>query len=343
MTDIFDTIADGGTATEAPPEIVDRSTAERYCTCPLQGVLVEAGKCRDGSPAADSGSAVHDVISGAIAAMLRHGGWKSERVDDVREFLQAEIKKTRPDIQPDAIKGLRPSVWKLAQYLGERNPEDIMRFDGGEGDQSGQIAWDVDNPPARLTCELDLLTADSPTHAVLDDWKSGHKLWTPTDIKESFQFGTWYSTLVFLLYPDLESLDVAVWNTRFGQRVRTTLYRQGVDWRLTRIETALLFRRLALEAAEPMTWPDGPKCARCPAIHLCPTANGTDEANVDKDPAAFVRRLAAMDARLKAATKAAKAYVAKHGPVDLGDRLWPIASESWGLSKIDGENGQDTP
>lgn len=321
----LDRLFDDDAQPEVRPIIVDRSTLERYQTCPAQGSAIERRLCIASSPEADAGQQVHDVVAEAtrMAAEADMGS------ADVRQFMDDAIHRCRPDVQPEAVEGLRRSIYALTQHLfyhpnGEaRHWDDLVRYDGGEGEQSGQLAWDLtehQGRPVRLTCETDLLMAcGSDEEFNLYDYKSGRKFWSATDVQTSFQLGCFYPWMVFVNHPSLQRLHVRVWNTRINQLTgRVTFIRNrdmpGMQGRIEAAVQVYLEHRLRESAP---AWPSLEKCAMCDAASECPEAKGPVR-DFAADPEAYLRQYVALTASAKQMAKVMAAHVDKHGDLRFG-------------------------
>ena len=149
------------------PVILDRSTAERWANCPHQAYHVGRGLVSNGGTDADVGSAVHEIL--ARACHSRHAD--ATPFPEVREFIDFAASESRPDLQPAVVDALR-RCYPIASLLchlpngTERHPEDLLRYDGGEGPHAGQLAGDLieakgdgSRGAVRLTAEVDLLMA----------------------------------------------------------------------------------------------------------------------------------------------------------------------------------------
>lgn len=280
-----------------PPIIVDRSTAERYSTCPAQAVLVERRIVSNESEMAQVGSAVHEILSAAVASRV-----DGKRPNEIHELIKDLAAKSRPDIQPDVMDACRrtyPIMELLCRHDNgeDRCPDDVMRFDGGAGAQSGQLAFDL--IPATetrgavcITGEVDLLMATaSDKEVLLCDWKSGWKHWTAGDVQRSFQF-QFYAYLVLCNYPGLQRVTVRVYMTREGGAASDVSFDRSQMYVIgKRIESAV---NLCLEWRGKLTgapaWPEPAKCGICPASLNCPQAH-EPEAGFSRDPKAALLRL----------------------------------------------------
>jgi hypothetical protein len=292
--------ADPPEAPAAPePLIVDRSTVERYATCPAQGAYVDAGAVNTCSPEAESGSEVHRILAVAVKARSMDG----MRANGLRDLIEQMAMASSPDLQPDVIEALKRS-YSIVQLICEhpktgeqRNPDDLIRFDGGEGAHRGQISgdMDVDGTVVRLTCEIDLLMATASEAALSAwDWKSGHRWWTATDVRFSFQF-QFYAYLILRTYPSVETVEFSVFMTREGVGTDPATFRRKDMFSIgERIKSAV---RLLLQhrSADPSTvpaWPAPEKCSTCPAVKLCARRH-TDAID---DPEQALKSLIVLDA-----------------------------------------------
>lgn len=255
------------------PEVyvtADRTSLERMADCPRQARLLETGTVLDTSRELESGIASHDAISSAVSEYVASRGNLGQQ--DLTEWLLQSIAMSRPDIQPDAIAALRPSVWGIARLLRDIHPGNMLRWDGGEGDNSGQLSFDLDEFRLRVTSELDLLYS-GPSPEVLNewDWKSGYKIYSHETVADSFQFQL-HALLVFENYPDVQALSVRVWNTRFNSRSFSALFKRSDLYSLhARVRNAAAaYARYRDKAPEDVpAWPLVDKCGKCRAAHLC--------------------------------------------------------------------------
>lgn len=295
--------------------VVDRSTLERYASCPAQARFVDDGQVRAAGLIAASGSEVHNAISKTITSYIDQQGTLSPSA--VREMLEVNLRGTRPDVQPDAIKGFRASTWAFADYLANIHFQNVLHWDGGKGEKSGQLAFDFDDLQLRVTSEVDLLhTTAAPDLLAELDWKSGWKMWSVEDVRDSFQFGL-HAFLILKNYEAVKAVRIAIWNTRMGKRTWPTEFTRGdLPAIEARIRAAagfyLQYREMPPELAE--TWPVIEKCQICPAAHLCPAAD-KDAKEISENPAAFVDQMVAVGAKYDAMVKIASKYVDKNGDI----------------------------
>lgn len=205
---------------------------------------------------------------------------------DLIQEIENNLLSARPDVQPAVLSAFRGGVWKIADLLCGLHPENILRWDGGSGDHSGQLAWDISG--VRLTSEIDLLHAHHASPEVICevDWKSGHKQWSATDIQQSFQFQT-HAWLIFNNYPDVSAVETRILNTRLGRWSWSCQFVRHRDFsalqaRLSHVvglwqqyhatcppsDGLLASDVLQLAPA----WPSLEKCAICLAVLHCPVA-----------------------------------------------------------------------
>jgi len=291
----------------------DRSTLERFSVCPAQALFVESGLTNNNSFLAATGEEIHSAFGKAISDYINDDG--SYSPGDLAERAGYYLKHSRPDVQPEVIKASRAMVWDWSKLIASMHPANILRYDGGESDYSGQLSWDLKDLGIRVTSELDLLFA-GPSKQLLHeaDYKTGYKIHSSTSVRDSFQFQV-HAWLVLNNYPDVEGLEVRVWNTRarrlsFGVEFeRKDLGTFDSRIRMT-AETMLKHRGILPTMAE--TWPTVEKCGFCPAAASCPVS-GQSTRLIEDNPGLFVDQLVAAEARVTAMRKMASQYVSKTG------------------------------
>jgi len=284
---------------EAPPIILGRSELERWANCPHAAWMLDHRQVSNESKLAAEGNECHDAIAAAVKA--RHED--AATIGRLREIVEETAAKSRPDIQPGVIDACR-RVYLILEHLchkpydTERAPEDILRYDGGDGQHSGQIAFDLlpaaedgSRGPIRLTCELDLLLATPSAEEVeIDDWKSGYRHWTATDVFESFQF-QFYALAVFRKYPGVNRVKVRVFMPRKGASTSYVEFRRDQSYvihaRLLSAVELYLKHKGATDASDVPALPLPEKCSICPAAIYCKLAH-KPECDFKKDPAAYL-------------------------------------------------------
>lgn len=154
----------------------DRSELELWASCPQSAWLRKKHRTSVGE-IAEAGTQVHDAISRCIDNYIAAQGMIGPQ--DITNNLERELWAARPDVQPETLAAMRRSVWSFGRFLSDNHFKNILRFDGGLGDQSGQLTHEFEGLGCRVTAELDLLLA-SPAKQEVDvyDWK-GLPLDTP--------------------------------------------------------------------------------------------------------------------------------------------------------------------
>jgi hypothetical protein len=258
---------------------------------------------------AEAGEAIHAAFGSVLRSWIESHGAQS--LSDLRQDVELEVRGSRPDIQPEAIRGCQNSIWSWARLIHGIHPGNVLRFDGGENERCGQLALDIPDLDVRLTSELDLLYAtESPE--VLDevDYKTGWKVHDVGSVADSFQFQL-HALLVFENYPGVNCLRLRVFDTRSNSityMVPFTRSRQH-DY-MVRVRAAVGARIEHWE--NPPTWPAREKCSICPVACLCPVVD-QDIGELAKDPPGFVKRLVAVEARADAMRELAAKYVDANG------------------------------
>lgn len=287
----------------------DRSTLERMAECPRMARYVETGAVLDTSKAAESGNAVHAAISSALVEYVQSRGNLS--VTDLSEWILQQLADSRPDVQPDAIRACQRSSWGIAKAIRKIHYGNILRFDGGEGDLSGQMAWDIPDLKLRITSELDLLYA-GPSPEVLHewDWKSGWGIHTHETIADSFQFQL-HAWLVLHNYEEVQALSVRIWNTRVNQQTYSCLFKRehlyNLDYRVRNAAAAYQQSRQT-DPEDAPAWPLVEKCGMCPAARLCSASKLPRET-----PEQWVDVLVALEAAAAQWSDLLKAEVKRRG------------------------------
>lgn len=294
-------------------ESLDRSTLDRWATCPWQAAAIESGRVKIVGLAAEAGEAIHHALSTVTRTWVEDGNsyettWAAR--DSLRTDLEFELRRSRPDLQPEVLKGMMPSVWAWAKFLSEIRPGNVLGFDGGEADRSSQYAYDMPDLGARVTSELDLVYANPQTTELVEwiDYKTGHATHDVYDVADAFQFQL-HALLLLTRFTEVKAARCRVWDTRTNrQTYAATFPRERLHSYEWRVRSAVETRKR--HQADPPTWPTLESCAICPAAAICPVA---DEplADLEKDPPGFVRKMVAVKARLDAMAKMAAKHVDK--------------------------------
>lgn len=309
-----------------PPVLVDRSTIERYCICPFQAFAVETGLVPSGSLAADSGNEAHDAYAAMVVNYIESHG--SASTGSLFNVAVESARKSRPDLQPDVLSAVRAGAYQFARDLTyrpdgqQRNPADILRFQGGQGERTGQIAMDIlpqttTRGPVRLTTELDLLmAADARDELAVTDWKTGHTHWTAPMVRESFQFN-FQAMILLTVYPDCDRVWIRVFSPRTGGSTGYVGFtRRDAEDCKARCAKAIQVRADAISDPDgPQCWPDAERCCQCDAILKC--LKSSDPAGMlAADPKHFLECYALRQLQLEQDGKALAAYAKAHGVIE---------------------------
>ena len=300
---------------------LDRSTIEAYAACPFQGWAVETGAVDTNSAAAQAGTEVHAVIGEAL-------DWYATNGHPPRDYLEQERFKMRPDVSADALAGLRKSIYGLDRLITARNPDDLLVYQGGTGERSGQLA--VELLPATQTAgaiyatsEIDLLLAGASAVEVDEiDFKSGQTEWTAAKVRASFQFNL-HAILIFARYPDCQAVNTSIYMTRFNRLTNPVSFtRAGSEPFTGRLLQALEYRRIALAAvAEGGTaeaWPLPDKCGLCPAVLMCPAAFAPC-GEIARDPVRYAKNTHVLELFVGARKNGLRDYIEAHGTITDGE------------------------
>ena len=290
--------------------VLDRSTLEQWSVCPMQAGMVEAGKAIRESEILNVGVAAHEVLGRATDEYIAAAG----AITDPRELIgvvENWLSDTRPDITTKVYHALRPSLWAWSSFILDRRPSNILRYDGGAGERSGQLSYDIDSLSVRVTSEIDLLYA-GPSPQVLHetDYKTGHAHWTVQDVKQAFQFQL-HAVLIFANYPKVDCVEISVWDTRKNRRTFTVpFFRSEADmfrWRINKTIGVWHQERSKPELSR-LTWPEADKCAACPVAQLCPRCT-----SVTTDPVALLESLIVLNSARANVMKQLSATVKRTG------------------------------
>lgn len=317
---------------DAPAGVVlDHRALARYAVCPFQGWAVEFALVASASPAAEAGGEVHRLLAEAVRQYVEQGVCPAR-------CLEADMVNSRPDVQHEVVDALRRSTGAIDRFLAAIPPGDILAYRGGRGPRSGRLWGQIlpatpDRPAILGSSQFDLLYAGaSDGEACEVDFKSGRRIWTATDVRQSFQFRM-HAWLVLANLPHVELHHVRVWNTRANvltpavsfceseaasggalaraaaerrQAALDTLGRDGEGDQSGRVARAYQRR------AEQLWWPGLEKCACCPACLKCPAALAPAK-DFSGDPERYVRDTAAMKAALAARMQTLRAAVRQAG------------------------------
>lgn len=292
--------------------LLDRSTLQDWATCPAMAAHKAAGSLPV-AQIAEVGVEVHSAFGRALTEHVMSGG--ALNVRELINTLTGELQSSRPDVQPEVIKAARSSVWAWVKHIEAIHPENILRYDGGEGKRSGQLSWDLPSLGCRVTSEIDLLHAGpSPECLHEHDYKTGHKQWTDADVKNAFQFRL-HGWLIFNNYPDVNGSRVRVWNTRLNvSTYAVELKRKWMADYSTQVAhvAGIWYEHRDKKPEDCPTWPTIEKCSQCDAASLCP-ASGQAITELADDPGAYVDRMVAIEGQLEGMKKLATKFIDNAG------------------------------
>lgn len=295
---------------------VDRSTLQAFSVCPLQARLIADRKGTVGE-AAEIGEQVHKAFGRTVQSYLDADGNMDRR--ELAATLELELQSSRPDLQPKVVEAAKASIWPLAEYLVGLNPLNVLHFDGGQGEQSGQLACDIEAISLRLTRESDFVhSTQSPEVLRVVDLKSGRKEWDYESVLREFAFSV-DAYLLFQKYESVNVVQVAVWMTRFGRRTPFVEFtrRRMADIYGQILAAADAFARWERAPIETVPgWPTEEKCGWCPCAAQCPLA----EAEFAVDPESQVDQLIVATARVAALRKRLTAVRKERGAVIVSPR-----------------------
>jgi hypothetical protein len=314
--------------------ILDRSDLELWATCPAQAKLVADKACIRESVPMLVGQEGHDVLSGALQVYMDMALEQDFEPWDLRREFEQRMFDSRPDVQPSVCDNIKRMNWEWCRFImneiGHRN---ILRYDGGKGEHSGQLSHDNEVLRCRYTSEIDLLHA-GPSPDVLHeiDYKTG---WTPhnaASVKSSFQFQM-HAALVFSTYPGCQALETRVWRTAINQKTyRVVFERKDFDQYLGRVGAAAMLAMMHKNTpiARVPAWPEQDKCGQCPVSHKCPQLECQRE-----DPVGMLEKLVVIE---KAEDVLRKKLIAAAKSGDIvtaaGDRFSAVMPKSTAKWKV---------
>ncbi|TXH51488.1 MAG: hypothetical protein E6Q97_18320 [Desulfurellales bacterium] len=290
---------------------VDRSALESAANCPMQMRLKRESPNVAGNAAA-IGQEAHDAISRTISDYIEAtDGGEIWRAGEVHERLVQHVQNSRPDVQPEACEALKAAAYAIARTIAATDPDNILKFDGGDGDRSGMVAWEPFEGFTVAT-ELDLCRATESKQVLdIDDWKSGWGHWTTSDVARSFQFTT-QAVCAFHVFHEVQEINVRVWNLRHGYPLQPVqFYRRRLEQYQARVRAAVdvWTRYDSCDLADVPCWPTVEKCRICDCAARCPAASH----DFGADPRDWLRGLIAANAKAEALTEALKGAVAANG------------------------------
>lgn len=307
-------------------QVLDRSTLQLAGQCPYLCACHLAGKLNI-SQCAHVGEQVHQAFGRVTRQWVESNG--DMHAGQIKDQLINELHASRPDLQPEVIQSAVASAWAWACYLKNVRPVNVLAFDGGDDlNKSGQFACEFPDLGVTATSEIDFLhSGPSPKLLHEVDYKSGWKKHSPTSVAADFQFQK-HALLVFANFPDVDGLEVSVWNSRtnrltypvlFDREKHLPQFTARVRMCIQHYMTDVLPHDIDDPANLPPAWPTSEKCCQCDAAYLCPVA-GQENIDVGTDPVAAMRKLVVLEEAAGKLSKALAAHVDKHGDIVDGQK-----------------------
>ena len=283
----------------------DRSTLERYATCPLSARLAETHIKSAGKMAA-VGNEAHDAISATISAYVDAGcpddpsaqHWMSPA--EINELLVTNLRHSRPGLQPETLAAFA-GTYRLAEILHPIAPWAVLKHDGGQGERCGQMTEDVETSlgVVQATSEIDLLAATQVKEIVRAiDWKTGWSEWSEGDVEHAFQMRM-LAWLVLSTFPDADVVESQVYNSRTRRltypvrftRDRMAEYAAQVQ---EAAETWMRYRSAPISSVP--AWPTREGCQQCDAAAFC-TVCDDDVGDANRSPETWLKILHATECK----------------------------------------------
>lgn len=321
--------------------ILDRSTIEKYGTCPQQGLLC---MIREIMKAGIKGDKIEkwedDLVTNnpEMAGMLQESIWHTETgilreigvevhsfidqafkacnhdLEAVVEWLLDNLPNARPDIQPDVIRAAR-YICELLVNLHVTVLASEQQFDYcllPETKTREQIT---------VTCRLDLVCQGLNQSLHVFDWKSGYKKRTNSETVDSFQaqFTAW---MLFSQpeYAQVETIHYWYYETRFGTKSYARFNRNEEHPRLPHLITFVAIDARIRSAVKLFLdkntecWPLEDKCCWCPVVEVCGLSH-IEAAAIADDPRVFIDKLVVDQASVDNRKRAATAWIKAKGPI----------------------------
>jgi len=301
MSDIFDLLS----VPKHDDIIIRRSILETTCSCPFQAMQIRDGKVDGGGYLAEVGNEGHRVMAEAVA-------WGKGDKREVIEYLEEELPKTRPDLQPDVLRSTRG----VAKTLRKIPVEKIVSV---EKQYSYELMPATESRGAVIiTCCMDIvLLATVETELHVHDWKTGYKKRSNSGVLDEFQT-QFYCTVLFKVFPELQKIHFWYEQTRFGDRV------YGCAERETHLDNFEMRVRMAIQDYLSKTdeaRPDVDKCSWCNCTAICPYITGEAKTLTDNPSEYFAQYIARL-AHTKKMKQAMDAYCFTNNEIVHGDNVY---------------------
>jgi len=280
------------------PVYADRSTLERYATCPFQARAVESGTVTDRSHLADVGIEGHRLLAEATEAA-------GDSYLEAADWLQQELPLARPDLQPEviaAMKGVASTFYRIR----------ADRILGVEQQFSTEFLKATDKRgPVILTTRVDLwLAGKQPDEVHVHDYKTGWKRRSNSEAAQAFQthFIAW---VLWKVMEDIQGIHFWYEQTRYGEASYCKMERERDFYNCEgRIQSTVALWLGGNKEA----WPGVEKCSWCPATAMCPHVV-SESLSLNDDPEAYLASYITTKARCGAMEKAMKAYCKAEGEI----------------------------
>jgi hypothetical protein len=323
------------------PITLDRSTLERYANCPFAGYVLgllealiaqakgeklfdwEVKRLAEADPKliesltpyvlcgmrnliCETGTEIHKIIDEAFETC------KGD-LEQIPSWIEDELPKCRPDLQPEVIVAGR----HICDILADLH----IKVLGTEVQMDFELFPETASRPAVIVTQaFDLIGQGIESLHILD-WKTGHKRRTNSEAYDSFQ-GQCGALLCWKQkeYADVRKIYWWYHETRFGTRAFARFERDEYHPRLPHLTQEVAFEHRLEEAAKLLIadcrecWPLDTKCCWCDAIRWCPLAHA-DAKDIATDPKFFVDKLIVDSESVTKRRKAALEWLKAKGPI----------------------------
>jgi hypothetical protein len=325
------------------PITLDRSTLERYANCPFAGYVLgllealiaqakgeklfdwEVKRLAEADPKlieslmpyvlcgmrnliCESGVEIHKIIDLAFETC------KGD-LEQIPSWIEDELPKCRPDLQPEVIVAGRHVCDKLAdlhvKVLGTEVQMDYVLFPETSSRQAIVVTQSLD-----LVCQ----GLNNSLHII--DWKTGWKHRTNSEAFDSFQ-----AIMAALLcwkqraYQSIEKIYFRYIETRTGEEAWAIFERsEVVSPLMPHLTYEIAFEKRIEETAKLMMsdcrvcYPMDKKCLQCDITRWCPHVHVSAK-DISDDPKAFIDKLIVDEASVKKRKNAAVEWVKAKGPI----------------------------
>jgi hypothetical protein len=301
------------------PEIAQRTDLERFAVCPHMAQLIKEHGIEASGKLLESGVISHGLVKEAFE-------FSEGDIDGMADYVLNELPKTRPDLQPEILKGARRLAESLTRMPLNRliGVEYVVDYPPREKDGSvkNPPAWLVkpNGTPIVLMTALDMLFRGNANNLIVQDHKTGYKRRTNEEAEYDFQtcYGTW---LLFQLFQDIETIQWFYNETRWGTTAYAEFHRSKLDQYMPNLTTEMKLQARIQEVVRlwlmdcDEAWPLREKCVNCDAIKYCKFAN-EEALDFAQDPKAYVDAFNVRSALVDKMDDVLKEHVRQHGEVE---------------------------